>query len=86
MLVEHFKGGRYTVIDDNATISTNGPDNGKRCVVYCSHTYGKTYVREYGEFYGVVPDGRGGYVQRFKKFDPWYKRLIQWATSIFFKG
>ena len=40
----------YEVITDNGEISTNGPSEGQRVVVYRSLTDQKVYVRNYSEF------------------------------------
>ena len=40
----------YEVITDNGEISTNGPSEGQRVVVYRSLTDQKVYVRSYSEF------------------------------------
>lgn len=47
----HYECGLYRVLDDNVTCSTNGPDDGKRMVLYVSLTNGRVFTRTYDQFF-----------------------------------
>ena len=48
----HYKGGLYRVLCE-CVLSTNGPDDGKKGVVYVSMTNGHVFVRTYEQFHEV---------------------------------
>lgn len=62
MIVQHYKGGIYEVISDNATHS----ETEENLVVYKSVATGRVWVRPAEMFFGdVVVDGKQ--VPRFKE-------------------